>query len=462
MNAQLLVRVLLHLQQLQRHDSWTRQQLEAYQAKSLQSLREYIYARSPFYRRFHQGLTARPLHELPVLTKAVMMEHFDELVTDRAIRLEEAQAHIANLQEDERFLGRYWVNATSGSTGRPGVFINSRAEWAVILATFARAREWAGLKVGLTHPVKTAIIASTVPWHLSVRVSTTIRGQLVPELRLAVSDPLERIVEQLNAWQPGMLVAYTSTARLLAEEQLAGRLHIAPRLVYASAEMLTQEARQRIEQAWGQVLFNEYAATETACLAAECHHHIGMHLFEDLVLVEVVDDDNRPVPPGVYGDKLLITVLFRRTQPLIRYELSDSVLLAPGPSPCTYPYRLIEDIQGRKEDVLSFPALVGGMKAVPPLVFNRIMDATPVSAWQIVQENDGLHVLLVGVREGFEDEQLAETIRQALADQGIIVPLVAVQRVAAIPRSATGKAPLIKSNLSHASSSSSASAPGKW
>ena len=57
-----------------------------------------------------------------------------------------------------------------------------------------------------------------------------------------------------------------------------------------------------------------------------------MHLFEDLVITEVVDADNRPVPPGQYGAKVLVTVLFSRTLPLIRYEMSDSLQLARRPS----------------------------------------------------------------------------------------------------------------------------------
>jgi putative adenylate-forming enzyme len=439
--------VLMKLRQLRQQANWTHEQLRAYQVETLHDLRKYAYAHSPFYQEFHKGLYDAPLQELPVLTKAVMMEHFDEVVTDRAIHLKDVQEHIATLQEDERYLGHYWVNATSGSTGRPGAFVNSSSEWATILASFGRAREWAGLKVSPFHRVKTAIIASTVPWHLSVRASTSVRSWMVPELRLAVSEPVDSMVRQLNDWQPHMLVAYTSVAGMLAEEQLAGRLHISPSLVYTSAEMLTAETRERIEQAWGKVLYNEYAATETGCLAAECEHHQGLHLFEDLVIVELVDQENRPVPPGTYGDKLLITVLFRRTQPLIRYELSDSLQLTAAACASGRPFAIVNDIQGRVEDVLSLPSIVGGILTVRPLVFNRIMDTIPVSGWQIVQEADSLHVLLSGVRDGFTDEVLIDRLQQALTAQGVVVPPINVQRVAAIPRGATGKAPLIKSNL---------------
>jgi len=176
-----------------------------------------------------------------------------------------------------------------------------------------------------------------------------------------------------------------------------------------------------------------------------------MHLMEDLVIFEVVDQDNRPVPMGVYGDKLLITVLGSRTQPLIRYELDDSVRLATTPCPSGHPFALIDAIQGRVEDVLTFPGVAEGVVHVHPLVFSRIMDTLPVSGWQVIQEAGGLRVLLSGVRGEFEDGTLLGTLRQALAEQGAKVPRVEVQRVASIPKTAAGKAPLIKSNLSHSS-----------
>lgn len=460
MDIQIVLSVLAEMRQFRPRDHWTRQQLEAHQADALRNLREYTYAHSPFYQQFHKGLYNAPLQELPVLTKATMMEHFDELVTDRAIRLEEVKTHMRNLIDDERLLGRYWVNATSGSSGHPGIFLFNRAEWITVLASFARAREWGGVKVNLTRRVKTATIASTTAFHMSTRVNATAQSWRMPEIRLAASEPKDSIVQRLNAWQPEVLIAYASMARILADEQLAGRLQIRPRAVFTSSEVLTQETRRRIVQAWGERLFNQYAATESGSLAAECDHHRGMHLMEDLVIVEVVDQDNRPVPPGVYGDKLLITVLFNRTQPLIRYELSDSVRLSPAPCSSEHPFALIDAIQGRVEDVLSFQGVAGGVVSVHPLVFSRIMDTLPVSGWQVIQETGGLRVLLSGVHSELKDEILADTLRQALAEQGAIIPRVEVQRVASIPKTAAGKAPLIRSNLSHSSQLSGTSDSG--
>lgn len=447
------------LNQLRRRDHWTRQQLEDYQAHALHDLRKYAYEHSPFYQQFHRDLMDRPLHELPVLTKAMMMEHYDDLVTDRAIRLADVQSHLTTLKDDERYLGQYWVNATSGSTGHPGIFLFSRTEWATVIASFARGQEWGGLKVDLRRRRKMAVVASTTAHHMSTRVGATVRTPWVSTLRLAATEPLARIVQKLNDWQPEILVSYASMARILAEEQHNGRLQISPEVIFTSSEVLTDETRRRIEGAWGKILFNEYAATETGGLAAECEHHHGMHLFEDLVIFEMVDEQDRPVPSGVYGDKLLITALFNRTQPLIRYQLSDSVRLADAPHASDRPFRLIDGIRGRMEDILYFPGASGGQVAVHPNLFHQVMDTIPVSGWQVIQETDGLMVLISGLRANTAAESLVDKLGQALSKQGVISPKVRVQQVDAIPKSASGKAPLIKSNLPNKSREALLEAP---
>jgi phenylacetate-CoA ligase len=166
-------------------------------------------------------------------------------------------------------------------------------------------------------------------------------------------------------------------------------------------------------------------------------------ISSNLVITEVVDGDNRPVPPGVYGDKLLVTVLFNRTQPLIRYELNDSVRLAVDPPPCSMAYRTIDGIQGRTEDLLRFPGVAGGEVIVHPNVLHRVMDLIPAGAWQIVREPNGLSVLLANGRDGIADTTLSDMLRQAITAQGAEAPAVRVRHVPAIPKGATGKTRLI-------------------
>jgi len=137
MDLLFLLKLMNTLNQLRQHERLTRPQLEKHQAESLRRLREYAYARSPFYQKFHKGLTERPLRELPVLTKAMVMENFDELVTDRSLRLEDVRAYAGQGIAGQRFRNRYWVNATSGSSGQPGFFLFNHAEWFYVLASFS-------------------------------------------------------------------------------------------------------------------------------------------------------------------------------------------------------------------------------------------------------------------------------------------------------------------------------------
>src|SRR5689334_11175617 len=86
-----IAKVWGELRQLRAHDKWERGQINAYQSQNLASLREFAYANSPFYQQFHRGYEKAPLAELPVLTKSVLMDNFEQVVTDPRIKLEQAR-----------------------------------------------------------------------------------------------------------------------------------------------------------------------------------------------------------------------------------------------------------------------------------------------------------------------------------------------------------------------------------
>ncbi|RPI33678.1 MAG: phenylacetate--CoA ligase family protein [Chloroflexota bacterium] len=445
MNIWIMLKLLHTLEQLRKHERWTRPQLKAYQDDSLRRLREHAYAHSPFYQRFHKGFFDRPLAELPVLTKAMMMEHFDEFVTDRSLHLEEVRAYAAQGRAGLPYKNRYRITATSGSSGQPGFFLFDPNEWMVILASFARSQEWSGVKIDLTHRQKMATVASLSPWHISSQVAATVKSWWRQSLRLPATQALSHMVQQLNDWQPEVLIAYASMVDILAEEQLAGKLHIKPSVVYAASEVLTEKTRKTAADAWGDEPFNQYAATETASIAVErrdCRH---MHFFEDLLIAEVVDEHYRPVPPGEYGSKVLITTLFSRTQPLIRYELNDSLRVSAETGSCGLPFTALESIQGRVEDDLELPGLTGGRAKVHPLIFNRVMDIARIGAWQVAQQaDDGLVVFLRGANSSGVDDVLIHQLIISLAQEGVAAPYIRVEHVAEIPKTASGKTPLIQ------------------
>jgi phenylacetate-coenzyme A ligase PaaK-like adenylate-forming protein len=434
--------VLLLRRSLRRHDRWSEQRLHAHQDRALARLRRHAYRRSAFYRQFHAGAVDRPLRDLPVLTKATLMENFDQIITVPDLRLAELERYLTTLSGDELFRGKYYVSATAGTTGRRGIFVWDFVEWVHVVGSYNRAFDWAGSTAGLTHRIKAAVVSSTNLSHQSARVGSSIHSWWVPTLRLDSGDPMPSLVVRLNEWQPKMLIGYASMVRLLAEEQLAGRLQIAPRFVFSASEVLTDSTRALATRAWDTPVVNVYGATETSGIAAECGRHPGMHLFDDLVLTEIVDDNNQPVPPGVYGAKVLVTVLFSRTVPLIRYELTDSVAPAPPSEGCGLPYAVISGIQGRQQEALQFPTADGGRVTVQPIVFHHVMDPIDAAGWQIVRHPDLLEVLLAQPHD-VNTHKLEEDLRRTVIDQGAAPPRVQLREVDAIPRTRLGKAPLI-------------------
>lgn len=444
MDLPLIARYLAWRGRLRTHERWPRGHLLDLQRRRLAELRRHALDRSPFYRRFHAGFEDRPLGDLPILTKAELMTNFDELVTDRAVRLAEVEAHLAEIDGDVRFRGRYRVVATSGSTGLRGIFLSDPSEWAQVIASYSRAQEWAGIVPSPRNPVRLAVVSTTKPWHQSARVGASVKSPLAPTLRLDATEPLQQIVSALNEFAPESLVAYATMQRLLAEEQLAGRLRIAPRAAFSASEVLTPDTRDKIKEAWGIDPFNVYAATEPAGVASECEYHSGLHLYEDLVIPEIVDDRGEPVSPGEAGTRLLVTVLFSRTQPLIRYELSDSVVPSPRTCPCGRTFALIESIQGRFEDVIYLTALDGGEVAVHPNVIHDVLDRLEVGEWQIVQEPDAIRLLVARPGLGFDGDGVVRTLNRAFREAGSLPPGVTWTAVDAIQRSGTGKALLIR------------------
>jgi phenylacetate-coenzyme A ligase PaaK-like adenylate-forming protein len=153
------------------------------------------------------------------------MDHFDRIVTDPRLRRAELEAHLSGPAADRPYLGRYRLFTTAGTTGVRGLFVEDAGEFAVWSATCLRGlASW-----GLRPATRLAGIGSPSPLHISNQVyAMLLAGQPSNAPRLTVTTPVSQMVAALNAFQPEALTAYPSVAAALAEEQLQGRLRIAP------------------------------------------------------------------------------------------------------------------------------------------------------------------------------------------------------------------------------------------
>ena len=373
---------------------------------------------SPFYRDLYRGIDHGDieLSALPAVTKAELMERFDDWVTDPRLKLADVEAHVDALEGDGLHLGQYRIVASSGSTGARALFVYSRRDWLVNLANFARLNEqFVGIRPRLPRRLRVAAVSATSPLHISARTSLTIDVGLYRVLRLDARQPLDEMAAVLDAFQPEIIGGYPSALALLADEQLEGRLTVRPKKVMTVSEVRTPEMAEAIRTAWGVRPFDWYGIGEGGVLAGDCEHRRGMHLFEDLFIVENVDDQGRPVPDGEVGHKLLVTNLFNRTQPIIRYEISDMVAIDSAPCPCRRGLRRVVSLEGRSDDILHLPGRADGHVAVNPITlrspFNQIAE---VRQYRVVHDIDGLTVLVV-LRDGARRDEVVRHVHDALA-----------------------------------------------
>ena len=417
-------------------DRWPRAQLLDFQRDRLRSLLAHAVGASPYYRETFgpkAGTGEVPLSELPTLPKATLMAKFDRIVTDPALRLKQLEAHVASADAALPFAEHYRVFSTSGTAGLRGLVVYSEEEFALWVAVSLRVFA----RIGITPKTRLVAIGAPNPLHISKQLFAALQSGRDGVPRLSVLTPLQETVTALNEYQPEALLGYASVVALLAQEQVEGRLRIEPHIVAVGSEVLTDEARERIRAAWGVLPADVYASTEALYIATSTPPHPGLHIYEDLLVVEVVDERNRPVPPGVPGFKVLVTNLVNRTQPLIRYELSDSVVLADGPDPSGLPYARIASIGGRSDDILRFAAKAGGELSVHPYrLHHPFATLREVREYQIVHDDQGLCVRVVLQPSASRNTlvRVGDALRTSLEAAGAVPPPVEVVAVASIER----------------------------
>ena len=366
--------------------------IERRQRARLAELVAFARANSPYYRELYQDLPTQVEDPtlLPITTKQALMARFDDWVTDREVTLEKARPFVENPDLfGKQLLGKYLVVTTSGTTGTHGIFLTDKPTLSVVgpmfltmLSALLGARDI--LKIIAGGGRIASVLAAGTPLATGVGIA-----RFAPRLgkafrELDVRAPLPELVAELNEFQPLILTSYGTVTKLLANEQEAGRLHINPALVLLTAEGLALDEYNRIGKAFNTKVGNSYAASECLFMSYMCEQK-WLHVNADWVVLEPVDADYRLVPPGVQSHTVLISNLANRVQPILRYDLGDSILQRPDPCPCGNPLPAIR-VQGRAADMLSFPGSEGERITIAPLLFGASIYHIPgIEQFQAVQ-----------------------------------------------------------------------------
>jgi phenylacetate-coenzyme A ligase PaaK-like adenylate-forming protein len=377
------------------------------------------------------------LTALPTMTKADLLEAFDSIVTDRRITLARVEDHLRGLDSDRYLDDRFHVLASGGSSGVRGVFVHDWDGFVYGEASMTRFGEREARRRGGQGNRRwvTSIVAGDRASHASAAAAATFDSIERPLHAVPASLPIADISAALQTQQPDLLAGYPSVLARLAQFTLAGNLTIRPTLVMTTAEPLTPTMEASIREAWGVPVVNIWALSECGAAAVTCPAGRGMHLSDDLVIIEPVDLAGRPVPPGVESDKVLITNLLSHAQPLIRYEVDDRVTPIDGLCPCGSSFGLIAGISGRSSDVFVYPAGA----TIHPVVFWSTLGQVPeISEYQVIQTPVGVRALVV--MDGPVDlDGLRNAVTAGLARAGLADPTVDLEAVGFIARGPAGK-----------------------
>jgi phenylacetate-CoA ligase len=321
----------------------------------------------------------------------------------------------------------YRIQASAGSTGYPKPIFHTAHDWNIITNFWARRLAAQGVRQGdmvqIAFTYALFIVAFT-----STEGALKLGATIIPAGSGAVTSS-ERQIEIASKWE--VTVVGTTGAYALRLADVAERMgydlkkDFKIRVMFHTAETLTEEMRARIEAKWGCKSYNNYGSVETGAPAWECREQNGMHINEDGYYFEVVDPETKqPLPEGEQG-ALVITSLFKEAAPVIRYMIGDIATITSEPCKCGCTLRRIVKVAGRLDDMLKFKGVT-----VYPTSIESVLHRLPEVGDEyciVIDSIDGQDQVVLRVETIFKGEQLDQLrykLQQALkAHLGVQIPI---------------------------------------
>ena len=403
-------------------------ELAALQRTKLVALVRHCGARVPHYRHLFRAHGVEPtcVEDLAVLRDAGISTGKQDI-----------RAAGDSLLADAPDRPRLYRIPTSGSTGLPTMLYRSMDTVGRQQALKFRAEEWIGKLIGTrTTLIWGRLPPRTIPRRLGRLLYWRFQNyQFLSAFDIA-PEQLARYLVRIASFGSEFLESYVTAVHEMAKVMAARKIAPPPTLrgILVGAEQLAEEQRQFIEASFGCPVYNRYGSTEFSNIASECAERRGLHINADHLLVEVVDEHDRPVVDEV--GEIVVTDLDNYDMPLIRYRIGDRGILSTARCPCGRTLPMLRSINGRVSDQLITPS----GRAFHDLFFNHALSRVPgVARFQVVQKSLDLlqlNLQLEGTASGEATAAHARAALHTLADHGITL---AIQIVDTIPLTAAGK-----------------------
>jgi phenylacetate-CoA ligase len=420
-------RILVRLEELNRTQWLSRDELLALQRAKLLRLADYAYRYVPYYQRVFDAAGLHPadlrqdlagLSRLPLLTKATVRKHWAEMLTTEP--------------ERRKRLSKLF---TSGSTGQPLAFMQDTDFRDVVTADTQRHMGWAGWKLGEPQAV---IWGAPFAPGLMRRVRTQLINRVWNRVQinafLMTDQAMTAFAQQVQREKPRILFGYASSLYRFAQF-VQGSPYQGIRFdgVFTGAELLLPAVRQYLEETFRCRVFNHYGTNELGGLACECEAHTGLHVSAENAFVEILSE-GRPAGPGEVGD-LVITNLNNLGMPFIRYSIGDGGAWHAGEAcPCGRALPRLNSVDGRRADAFTTSDGRSIWTGFTGAAFGCLAHAT-IRQFQIVQKSLD-HIVVRLVREGEVPPATLEAITRAMVaafGAGIVVNFEFPEEIPPLP-----------------------------
>ncbi len=403
------------------------EEIKAFQEEKMHEALQYLADHSPYYQRMFRSydIDINKIQHLEDLMKIPFTEKKDlQLFNDDFLCCprEKVIDYIT----------------TSGTLGDPVTFGCTEKDLQRLAYNEKKSFECAGLKPGNIVQLMTTMdkrFMAGLAYFLGIREmgASVIRvGNGIPELQW---DTIRRIHPDTIMCVPSFILKLIDYAEQHGIDYRASSI----RRIIGIGEGLREQdfslnlLGRRIKEKWDVDLFATYSSTEMGATFSECPYSCGGHVHPELIIVEIIGDDDLPVPDGQPGE-IVVTTLGVEGMPLLRFRTGDIASKITDRCRCgRYSYRLTPLI-GRKNNMIKFK----GTTLYPPAI-NDVLDNTDYVANYVIEvstNNAGTDDVKVkiGLREGYTDavvKELKDSFRSRIrvAPEVEVMPVEEIQRI---------------------------------
>ena len=326
---------------------------------------------------------------------------------------------------------------TSGTLGDPVTFGCTDSDLDRLAYNEKKSFECAGVKPGNIVQLMTTLdkrFMAGLAYFLGIRKlgASVIRvGNGIPELQW---DTIKRIKPDTIMCVPSFIL------RLIeyAEENGIDYRNSSIRRIIGIGEGLREQnfelnmLGRRIKEKWDVELYATYSSTEMGATFSECEYSCGGHVHPELIIVEIIGEDNMPVPDGEYGE-VVVTTLGVEGMPLLRFRTGDIAAKRTEQCQCGRNSYRLTPIMGRKNNMIKLK----GTTLYPPAINDVLDNADYVANYVIyVQESDsGTDEVIVKIGLKYKTEfDAIKNLKDRFRSRIRVAPIVEIMPVEEIQK----------------------------